>query len=160
MNSSSSPAFTPQRRRTLQAVLGRILPGTYGPGAARTAVAVAFEGAMMHPSLRGLRPGIEMLLDQVEAQALQLNGMEFSECTPAQQDELLRALEQHPNPGVRFLFRSVIGFSLEGLLGDPIHGGNRDFLGWEAIGLRAADMRSGLCRGAQEGGRAWSTTQW
>ena len=154
MTTWSSPVFTPERRRTLQAVVLRILPGTDGAGAAESAVAVAFERAMLHRSLRGLRPGIEMVLDLLESQAGQLYEREFSACTSGEQDELLRRLEQDPNPGIRFVFRSLIAFSLEGLLGDPVHGGNRDFLGWEAIGLRAADMRSGLCRGAREGGSA------
>lgn len=64
MTAWSSPALTPERRTTLQAVLGRILPGTDGPGATESAVVVAFEGAMLHRSLRGLRPGIEWVLDQ------------------------------------------------------------------------------------------------
>jgi hypothetical protein len=102
--SDALSAFTPERSRTLMAVVGRILPGTWGPGATEAGVAVAFEGAMQHRSLRGLRPGIEMMLDQIEAQAQQVHGTTFSACTPARQDELLRALEQVPNPMIRFLF--------------------------------------------------------
>jgi len=150
VSNSSLPAFTPERRRTLEAVVDRILPGSEGPGAAKTAVAVSVERAMLHRALRGLRPGIEAILDRLHAQAGQLHGTEFSACAPAEQDDLLRDLERDPNPGMRFLFRALVGFSLEGLLGDPIHGGNRDFLGWDAIGLRPADARSGLCRGARE----------
>ena len=132
-------------------MVDRILPGTDGPGARTTAVAVSVERAMLHRTFRGLRPGIESMLDRLHAQARQLHGTEFSACAPAEQDDLLRDLERDPNPGVRFLFRALIGFSLEGLLGDPIHGGNRDFIGWSAIGLRATDLRAGLCRGAREG---------
>ena len=143
--------FTPERRKTLEAVVDRILPGTDGPGARKTAVAVSVERAMLHHALRGLRPGIEAFLDGLHARASELHGTGFAACAPAEQDDLLRDLERDPNPGMRFLFRSLIGFSLEGLLSDPIHGGNRDFLGWHSIGLRAADVRSGLCRGAREG---------
>ncbi len=151
MTTSSAPnLLTPERRRTLQAVVGRILPGTDGPGAAQTAVAVAFERAMLHRSLRGLRVGIEQVLDRLRAQAAQLYANEFSACPAAEQDELLRGLERDPNPWTRFLFRCVIGLSLEGLLCDPVHGGNRGFRGWQAIGLRPVDVRSGLCRGPRE----------
>jgi hypothetical protein len=129
----------------------RILPGSDGPGAARTGVAVSFERAMLHRALRGLRPGIEAILDRLQSQAGQLHDREFSSCAPGEQDDLLRSLEQDANPGIRFLFRAIIAFSLEGLLGDPIHGGNRDALGWEAIGLRSADVRAGLCREARKG---------
>jgi hypothetical protein len=151
MSGSAAPGFSPERRRTLQAVVERILPGTDGPGAAKTDVAVSFEGAMLHPALRGLRPGVEAILDRLHREAADLHGREFSGCAPGEQDDLLRALERDPNPGIRFLFRSLIAFSLEGLLGDPVRGGNRDGLGWEAIGLRASEVRSGLCREAREG---------
>jgi hypothetical protein len=150
MTMSAPRVLTPERSQTLEAVVDRILPGTDGPGAAATAVAAAFERAMLHRSLRGVRHGIEQLLDRLQAQAGELYAREFSQCDPGAQDEMLRALEQDPNPWTRFVFRSLIGLSLEGLLGDPVHGGNRDGGGWQAIGLRAADVRSGLCYGAGE----------
>jgi len=127
--------------------VARILPGTDGPGAAKAGVAVSFERAMQHPAMRGLGPGIEAVLDRLHAQAEERHGMEFSACAPDQQDALLRDLERDPHPGMRFLFRALVGFSLEGLLGDPSHGGNRDCLGWHAAGLRAEDVQSGFCRG-------------
>jgi gluconate 2-dehydrogenase gamma chain len=148
--SPSQLALTVERRKALRAVVERILPGDQGPGAAATDAAGGFEGAMLHPFFRGLRPGIEGLLDRLQAQAGQLHGKEFPACTPGEQDEMLRALEQDPNPWTRLLFRSLIGFSLEGFLGDPVHGGNRSFLGWEAIGLQAEQVRSGLCLEARE----------
>jgi hypothetical protein len=150
MSVLSLPAFTPERRSTLHAVVERILPGGDGPGAAETGAAVGFESAMLHPCYRGLRAGIEGVLDRLQSRAEELYGKHFSACAQGEQDELLRAIEQDPNPWTRLLFRSLIGFSLEGLLGDPIHGGNRDFLGWEAVGLQAEDVRSGLCRRAGE----------
>lgn len=146
MNAADQLALTDERKRVLHAVVERILPGTDGPGAGRTDAAVGFERALVQPCFRGLRPGIEAFLDRLQAQAGQLHGREFAACAASEQDALLRALEQDPNPWMRLLFRSVIGFSLEGLLGDPVHGGNRDFKGWEALGLQAEQVRAGLCR--------------
>lgn len=130
-------------------MVGRILPGSESPGAVAAGVAAGFETAMLHPFFRGLRPGIEGVLDRLRSQAGQLYAKDFCACAMGEQDELLRALERDPNPWMRFLFRSLIGFTLEGFLGDPTHGGNRSFLGWEALGLRAEDVRSGFCRGAR-----------
>jgi hypothetical protein len=151
MSSPSAPALTTGRSKTLEAVVARILPGTDGPGAAKTDVIVSVERAMRHPALRGLRPGIERMLDQLDAVAYERYGTVFCARAADEQDDLLRALERDADAGSRFLLRSLIGFSLEGLLGDPVLGGNRDFLGWKAIGLRAADVRSGFCRGEREG---------
>lgn len=146
MNDVAPPAFTDERRRTLHAVVARILPGTDGPGAARTGAAVGFERALQHPSLRGLRPAIESLLDRLQARAREVHACDFHACGEREQDALLDALAQDPNPWSRLLFRMVIAFSLEGLLGDPIHGGNRDFEGWKALGLAPEAVRAGLCR--------------
>lgn len=145
MSAGTAAALTPERRRTLEAVVERILPGIEGPGAVGTGVAVAFEDAIAHPHLRGVRPGIERMLDHLQAQAEQVHGREFFACAPGQRDELLRAIERDANPGMQFLFRAFVTLSLEGLLGDPVHGGNRDCRGWESIGLQAPDVRSGLC---------------
>jgi hypothetical protein len=149
MSLSPQPAFTPERGRTLRAVVERILPGDQGPGGAATHAAAGFESALLHPVYRGMRPGVEAVLDRLQSQAAKLHGQDFAACAPVEQDELLRALEQDPNPWTRLLFRSLIGFTVEGFLGDPIHGGNRDFLGWQAIGLQAEDVRSGFCQGAR-----------
>lgn len=146
---SSTSTFTPERTRTLHAVVARILPGTDGPGAADTAAAVAVERAIGHRALRGLRRGIEQVLDRLEAQASERHAGAFAACAPADQDALLRGLEQDPQPWTRFLWRSLIGLSLEGLLGDPVHGGNCQYRGWEAAGLRPGEVRSGLCREAR-----------
>ena len=143
----SEPALTAERRGTLRAVVERILPGAEGPGAVETNAAAGAEAAVLHPFFRGLRPGIEGFLDRLQAQAGQLHGRGFADCTADEQDGMLRALEQDPNPWTRLVFNMLIGFSLEGLLGDPAHGGNRDFRGWEAAGLRAEAVRSGLCLG-------------
>ena len=105
---------------------------------------------MLHPCFRGLRPGLESVLDWLQSRALGLHATDFAACAPGEQDEVLRALEQDPNPMLRFLFRWLVELSVEGYLGDPVHGGNRDFLGWGAVGARAEDLRSGLCLGARE----------
>jgi hypothetical protein len=153
MTSDPGPELTAPRRATLHAVVMRVLPGTHGPGAARTAAHVGVERALREPALGGLRPAIEALLDALDADAAQAYGTPFAACATGNQEALLRGVAQAPNPVMRFLFRALIGLSLEGLLGDPGHGGNRDSLGWRAIGLQAEDVRSGRCRDSQESTR-------
>jgi hypothetical protein len=150
MSGASPVALAPERSRTLHAVVQRFLPGTNGPGAADTGVAAALETALQHRSWRAMRPWLEHTLDQLQSQAGALHGREFCACSSAAQDELLQALERDPHPARRLVFRSLIVLSLEGLLGDPVHGGNRGFRAWEAMGLQPRDVRSGMCRGARE----------
>ena len=147
--STAEAALAPERRQTLTAVVDRILPGTGGPGAEATEAAAAVERAMVHACMRGLRGGIEQMLDRLESTAVERHARSFASCAPPERDELLRGLERDPNPWTQFLFRTVVSFSLEGLLGDPVHGGNRDFRGWDAMGLCSDDVRSGMCRSAR-----------
>jgi hypothetical protein len=147
---SPTAPLSAERRRTLEAMVQRILPGTRGPGAAETGVAVAVETALQHRAWRASRPWIERTLDQLQARAGARDGCEFCACTPDAQDDLLRTLERDPNPVLRQVFRCFVVLSLEGLLGDPRHGGNRDFRAWKAMGLQIGHVRSGMCRGAWE----------
>lgn len=139
--------MTPEQRQTLRALVERILPGAEGPGAAEAGVIVAVERAMEHRVLRGLRRGIVQLLDGLEMQAQEHCGQTFAGCGAETQDELMRGVERDANHWMRFIMRTLVGLSVEGLLGDPLHGGNRDGRGWSALALDAADVRSGFCRG-------------
>lgn len=141
----SKAALTPVRRGTLEAVVERILPAGRGPGGGETGAAGSFESAMHDPFYAGLRPGIEQVLDWLEGRAGELHACGFAACGAGEQDELLRTLEADPNPWMQFVFRVLIELTLEGFLGDPVHGGNRSFRGWEAVGLAAEDVRSGRC---------------
>lgn len=142
--------LTAERRRTLHAVVARILPGTDGPGATEVDAAAAVEGAMAERTMRRLGGAIEQLLDRLDAEAVAAHTTAFAACAPEEQDELLRRIEAEPNPWTQFLFRYLIAFSLEGLLGDPARGGNRDGKGWAFVGLRVDDVRTGLCRASRE----------
>lgn len=150
MSVEIGPALTSTRRATLDALAARILPGTDGPGAAATDVGTAIDHAIRHRALRGMRRAIEQLLDRLDSQAHDRCAAPFSACAPGDQDALLCVLERDPSPWTTLLFNTLIGLSLEGLLGDPVHGGNRDGRGWESIGLRVCDVRSGLCREVRE----------
>ncbi len=142
--------LTPLQRGTLEAVVDRILPAGRGPGGAATGAAVSFEGALAAPFFGGMRPAIEQALDWLAARAGELHGRAFAACEAGDQDALLRGLEEAPSPWLRFVFRSLIELSVEGFLGDPVHGGNRGFQGWTAAGLAAADVRSGRCLKARQ----------
>lgn len=143
----SEAALTVERKSTLEAVAQRLLPSGEGPGAAETRAADAFERALQHRAYHGFRPHIERMLDGLQAQALERHGGSFESCPPAAQDELLRQLEENPDPRVRFVFRTLIELTLEGFLCDPVQGGNRDFLGWEYLGLNREDVQQGFCLG-------------
>jgi gluconate 2-dehydrogenase gamma chain len=144
----SKPAPTPEpagaldaaTKRTLEAVAARILPGdaTF-PGARETNVVTFIDRQLAIAPMSKLVPAITAL-----ALALNEHG-DFATLRGVRQDEIIEALSrgtlgtQLPE---RELFRVLHGFVLEGFLCDPKHGGNKDQLGWRAVGFPEPTLRT------------------
>ena len=68
-----------------------------------------------------------------------LADLHFAACSDEQKDDLLKALKAGELAGFRHptgpdFMAMAIGHMREGVFSDPIHGGNRDKLGWKTIG--------------------------
>jgi len=63
----------------------------------------------------------------------------FAKLTGAQQDEVLRSLDEGKFPldavPARFFFNLLLDNTIEGFFSDPIYGGNRDKVGWKLVGF-------------------------
>jgi len=140
--------ITALQRRTLAAVVGRILPSDGSPGAAEAGVPEVCEETIMDDFFQVVRPHVLHGLDGLQAAARERFGRDFPDCSPGEQDELLRAVDQARDWRSRLFLNVLVHQTLEGFLGDPVHGGNRDGLGWRAIGYEAGRVRSGMCAGA------------
>ena len=73
----------------------------------------------------------------IERIARERHAAGFVELGPDQQDDVLAALEagEGESPGFSppHFFSVLFTLTLEGLLSDPIYGGNRDEYGWKII---------------------------
>jgi gluconate 2-dehydrogenase gamma chain len=125
--------------------MARILPSDDGPGSAEAGSAAAFVRALEGDFLRSFRPGVVAGLDHLQAAAGERFGSDFADCSAARQDRLLGEAERHDDWRLRVFFDQLVRFTLEGFLGDPIHGGNRGFVGWRFIGYDPEAVRSGFC---------------
>jgi hypothetical protein len=85
------------------------------------------------------RDGLNQM-DQLSDQRFQLN---FWRLTPAQQDEILAEMP------VAFL-NLLTEHTIEGLLCDPVYGGNRDFIGWQLVGFDGDSQPLGYTLGFDE----------
>jgi gluconate 2-dehydrogenase gamma chain len=142
---AQDPARAISRRRTLAAAATRILPSDGGPGAREAGAAEAVAMALEHPFLRLLRPFFESHLDGLAGRARELYGRDLADCDPEQQDALLREVAADPQPRSRMFFELLVSLTIEGFLGDPVHGGNRGEVGWRAIGLAPGGPRANAC---------------
>jgi gluconate 2-dehydrogenase gamma chain len=139
---------------TVQAFAERLWPAANGtPGAAEIGVLnyidLALAGAysdMQDLYRRGLA--------QLDGYCRATHQKPFLQLDAAQQDDVIRALEQNKAsgfawPSAPLFFNTVRTHVMEGLFADPVYGGNKNFEGWRQINFpggqplfTAQDMQS------------------
>jgi gluconate 2-dehydrogenase gamma chain len=69
---------------------------------------------------------------------------EFWEASVDQQDELIRIFrDSPPDSGEAHFYDSLIVLTLEGFLGDPSYGGNKNHVGWALVGFGTSEPPEG-----------------
>jgi gluconate 2-dehydrogenase gamma chain len=142
------PELTDLQRRTLAAAAERILPSDDGPGARETGAAEYVMAALGEERLRGWLPLFSQGLDRLEAIAGAALGTGFAAARPDQQDEVLGRLQALPHSASRRFFAQLVRLCVEGFVGAPSSGGNRDGLGWHYVGYPPDEMEGDGCRDA------------
>jgi gluconate 2-dehydrogenase gamma chain len=120
-------ALTKAQAEVVEAMTARIIPAVDGRPGAREAGAVHF----IDRALATFNSAQKTLYADGVADLNRRagGGASFAALTPAQQDELLRAIEQTP------FFQTVRFDTLVGTFALPSWGGNRDFAGWRLLGV-------------------------
>ena len=134
---AQAPALTAGESATLEAVLERLIPtDATGPGAREAQVGRYILRALAG-ELKGLRPAYSSGIASLDAYATAALGAPFAQLAPEQQDAILRDVEADKatgfTPSSSAFFETVREHALEGMFGDPYHGGNANFVGWDLI---------------------------
>jgi gluconate 2-dehydrogenase gamma chain len=121
--------LSPLEAAGLDAIAARIIPTDETPGAREAGVIHFIDQALgdfMAEAAGELRAGLESL----DARAMgAFEGERFASLEPAAQDALLREIEETPFFGLmQFL-------TVAGMFALPSYGGNRDYIGWQLLGL-------------------------
>lgn len=128
-----------QQAATLRALCARLIPADDDPGAVDAGAHEYIEVELGTRSFRSSRQGVLDALDGLDALARRRGGQPFAELDGEAQDRLLIGLqtgeiEARGWAGERTL-QLLLSLTLEGYLGAPVYGGNRDEAGWETIGF-------------------------
>ena len=128
--------LTAAQHQTCAAACERILPRDQDPGATDLGCADYIDRALADPELR-VQFGRAFIggLDVLERHARRQHKQGFHELLPADQDALLSKWQKSSFSGESAFFELLHTFTLEGALGDPIHGGNRGGLGFLLVGF-------------------------
>jgi gluconate 2-dehydrogenase gamma chain len=132
-------ALTAVEAEALEAIVDRLIPtDSNGPGAAEARVGRYIDRALAG-ELASFRTAYSDGLAAVDAYARGRFGAALADLDPAQQDAVLTAMEQNLATGFpagsRAFFELVREHCLQGMFGDPVHGGNEDFVGWDLLGF-------------------------
>ena len=140
-------ALTAAEAETVEAIVDRLIPSdASGPGAAEARVTRYIDRAL-GGELAPQRSAYSDGLAAVDAYAQSRFGDRFADLNDAQQDAVLTAMEQNVATGFaggsRAFFELVREHCLQGMFGDPVHGGNEDFAGWDLIGFPGVKLSFG-----------------
>ncbi len=139
--------FSPEQAAEVDAISSCIIPTTDTPGAHETGVVYFIDRALVTFE-KGHRKKYREGLPEVQAVVREMfPGTEkFSAATPEQQEKILQSLDRHyvgnkrtslhPHAAAQSFFETIRVDTIVGFLIDPDSGrlGNRDGLGWKAIG--------------------------
>lgn len=132
-------SFTAAEAETVEAIVDRLIPAdANGPGAVEARVLRYIDRALSG-ELSPFRTTYSAGLAAVDAFSRDRFGAAFADLPAAQQDAVLTAMEGNVASGFpagsRAFFELVREHCLQGMFGDPVHGGNEDFVGWDLIGF-------------------------
>lgn len=131
--------FTATEADIADAFVARLIPSdVQGPGA-REARVLRYIDRALSGELAASRSAYTAGLAATDVHARSRFGAGFAALAPAQQDAVLNDLESNAAPGFtpnsRAFFDLVREHALQGMFGDPVHGGNADFIGWDLLGF-------------------------
>jgi gluconate 2-dehydrogenase gamma chain len=130
-------ALSAAEAATLEAVLERLIPSdATGPGA-KEANVLRYIDWSLAGDLSVFRAPYTAGLASIDAYSTAKFGAAFVGLQPAQQDAVLTDMQKNTatgfNPTAATVFAMIRTHAVQGMFGDPAHGGNVDFAGWKLV---------------------------
>jgi gluconate 2-dehydrogenase gamma chain len=128
---------------TVAAFAERIMPGAPGKPGARDAGVLNYIDLALAGAYADQQDFYRRGLAALDAHCRTTYNTPFVQLTPAQQDEVITALEGGKAtaftwPTAQAFFNTVRTHTMEGMFADPVYGGNKDFAGWRLVSFPGA----------------------
>lgn len=129
--------FTADQADAVDAFASRLIPtDANGPGASEARVARYIDRALAG-ELRDLGSSYSANLAALDSYSRSRFNAAFADLRADQQDAVLTSLERNEpsgfTPNAAGFFNTVREHALQGMFGDPVHGGNAEFVGWDLV---------------------------
>jgi hypothetical protein len=137
----AAAALSADQSAVLKAIVARLIPAdANGPSGTDAGAAAYIEkslGGGLAGGLKQLAPFYNAGLAAVDAYATSAYGGAFTSLSPEQQDAVLSDVETGKatgfTPSSSMFFTAIREHALQGMFGDPVYGGNKNFAGWDLL---------------------------
>lgn len=137
---TSHLTFTNDDYAIVSAACERVLPKDEDAGALDANVPEYIDRILQTPQLDNMKKNFVPGLAALDRRCERMFKVGFAKATPEQQDEVITIFKNSPETsGEARWYEMLIVLSLEGYLGDPSYGGNRDQVGWKTLGFTMVD---------------------
>ena len=135
--------FNTEQAAVIAAFAERLMPGAPDKPGARDTGVLSYIDLALAGAYADLQDFYRSGLAQLEAYCRKAHNEPFVRLSPAQQDEVITALEagkatEFTWPSAEAFFNTVRTHTMEGMFADPLYGGNKDFAGWRLVGFPGA----------------------
>jgi len=133
-------SFTNEEFESMAAACERIVPRDQDPGALDANVPEYVDRMLQAPELWQIRDQFVQGLNALDRRSRGAHGKPFSQLPPVDQDALLVDFKgARPQSGEARFYELLVVLTLEGFLGDPSYGGNKDRVGWALVGFGTSE---------------------
>lgn len=137
-------SFTNDEYAVLAAAVERIVPKDEDPGALDAAVPHYIDKMMTTAELSPMRDDLVAGLNALDRRSRSELEKGFAQASAEEQDGLLTSFKDaDPSSGEARFFELLTALTLEGFLGDPSYGGNKNRVGWALMGFETSEPMDG-----------------
>jgi gluconate 2-dehydrogenase gamma chain len=136
-NTETFQTLTKGQASVVEAAAARIMPTTDTPGATE-AGAVVYIDRTLTEAFPGLAPLYRAGVSALNKHARRRGNATFAKLSEKEQDAVLTDFEAGKVPDftrASAFFETLRKHTMEGFLGEPAYGGNRDLVGWKLVGF-------------------------
>jgi gluconate 2-dehydrogenase gamma chain len=135
--------FNAEEAATIAAFTERLMPAGPGKPGARDAGVLNYIDLALAGAYSDLQEFYRHGLTELDAYCRKTHNAAFTRLNPAQQDQVITALETgkaegFARPTAAAFFNTLRTHTMEGMFADPVYGGNKDFSGWRLVGFPCA----------------------
>jgi gluconate 2-dehydrogenase gamma chain len=146
MSGAHGAFFNDDDARTVKAFAERLMPGAPDKPGATDADVLNYIDLALSGAYKDDQDFYRRGIAQLDAHCMAAHGKAFRNLAPAQQDEVIAALEHGKAPefvwpAAQAFFNTLRTHTMEGMFADPVYGGNKDFAGWRLVGFPGAQMQ-------------------